>query len=99
MSLTSRLVAWGNSLWIEWRIALRFLADNPLQTLLISVAISVGAAVIVFITALMTGLQNNVIEKTLGTQAHIRIEARGRSACKPLITGKKCAMPWINIPV
>ena len=75
ISLTSRLVAWGNSLWIEWRIALRFLADNPLQTLLISVAISVGAAVIVFITALMTGLQNNVIEKTLGTQAHIRIEA------------------------
>lgn len=75
MLLTSRLVAWGNSLWIEWRIALRFLADNPLQTLLISVAISVGAAVIVFITALMTGLQNNVIEKTLGTQAHIRIEA------------------------
>ena len=51
------------------------LADNPLQTLLISVAISVGAAVIVFITALMMGLQNNVIERTLGTQAHIRIEA------------------------
>ena len=51
------------------------LADNPLQTLLISVAISVGAAVIVFITALMTGLQDNVIDKTLGTQAHIRLEA------------------------
>ena len=65
----------GRSLWIEWRIALRFLADNPLQTLLISVAISVGAAVIVFITALITGLQDNVIDKTLGTQAHIRIEA------------------------
>ena len=65
----------GDSLWIEWRIALRFLADNPLQTLLICVAISVGAAVIVFITALIMGLQNNVIEKTLGTQAHIRIEA------------------------
>ncbi len=64
-----------SSLWIEWRIALRFLADNPLQTLLISVAISVGAAVIVFITALMLGLQNNMINKTLGTQAHIRIEA------------------------
>lgn len=64
-----------DSIWIEWRIALRFLADNPLQTLLISVAISVGAAVIVFITALIMGLQNNVIDKTLGTQAHIRIEA------------------------
>lgn len=75
MSFISRIVDLRNSLWIEWRIALRFLADNPLQTLLISVAISVGAAVIVFITALMMGLQNNVIDKTLGTQAHIRIEA------------------------
>ena len=75
MSLISHIASWRNSLWIEWRIALRFLADNPLQTLLISVAISVGAAVIVFITALMTGLQDNVIDKTLGTQAHIRIEA------------------------
>ena len=75
MSFVSRIVNLRNSLWIEWRIALRFLADNPLQTFLISVAISVGAAVIVFITALMMGLQNNVIDKTLGTQAHIRIEA------------------------
>ena len=75
MSFISHIASWRNSLWIEWRIALRFLADNPLQTLLISVAISVGAAVIVFITALMTGLQDNVIDKTLGTQAHIRIEA------------------------
>lgn len=75
MSFVSRIVNLRNSLWIEWRVALRFLADNPLQTFLISVAISVGAAVIVFITALMMGLQNNVIDKTLGTQAHIRIEA------------------------
>lgn len=75
MLFVSGITRWRDSLWIEWRIALRFLADNPLQTLLISVAISVGAAVIVFITALMTGLQDNVINKTLGTQAHIRIEA------------------------
>lgn len=75
MSFVRRISRLRNSLWIEWRIALRFLADNPLQTLLISVAISVGAAVIVFITALIMGLQTNIIDKTLGTQAHIRIEA------------------------
>lgn len=75
MLFVNRARRFADSLWIEWRIALRFLADNPLQTLLISVAISVGAAVIVFITALIMGLQNNVIDKTLGTQAHIRIEA------------------------
>ncbi|MCM2331335.1 MAG: ABC transporter permease, partial [Pseudomonas sagittaria] len=62
-----------DSLWIEWKIALRFLADNRMQTLLIIVGIGVGSAVIVFITALITGLQANVIERTLGTQAHIRI--------------------------
>lgn len=59
--------------WLEWKIALRFLADNRLQSLLITVGIGVGAAVIVFITALIGGLQANVIERTLGTQAHIRI--------------------------
>lgn len=75
MSFFSAITRLRNSLWIEWRIAIRFLADNPLQTLLISVAISVGAAVIVFITALIMGLQSNIIDKTLGTQAHIRIEA------------------------
>lgn len=63
----------AGSLWIEWKIALRFLLDNYLQTLLILVGITVGCAVIVFITALITGLQRNVIARTLGTQAHIRI--------------------------
>ncbi|WP_348273407.1 FtsX-like permease family protein [Halopseudomonas sp. SMJS2] len=61
------------SAWTEWLIALRFLLDNRMQTLLILFGITVGSAVIVFITALITGLQENVVERTLGTQAHIRI--------------------------
>lgn len=63
----------ADSLWTEWLIALRFLMDNRMQSLLIIFGIAVGSAVIVFITALITGLQANVIERTLGTQAHIRI--------------------------
>lgn len=63
----------ADSLWTEWTIALRFLLDNRMQSLLIIFGIAVGSAVIVFITALITGLQANVIERTLGTQAHIRI--------------------------
>jgi len=62
-----------NPLWTEWTLALRFLFDNRLQTLLISLGIAIGCAVIVFITALITGLQANVVQRTLGTQAHIRI--------------------------
>lgn len=62
-----------NPLWTEWTLALRFLFDNRMQTLLISLGIAIGCAVIVFITALITGLQANVVQRTLGTQAHIRI--------------------------
>lgn len=62
-------------LWVESRIALRFLGENLLQSLLIITGIGVGAAVIVFITALITGLQANIIERTLGSQSHIRFTA------------------------
>ncbi len=48
------------------------MADNPMQTFLIALGIAVGSAVIVFVTALIGGLQSNIIERTLGTQAHIR---------------------------
>ena len=61
--------------WIERRIAWRFMAENPQQTLLISIAIAVGTAVIIFITTLMNGLQENTINKTLGSQSHIKLEA------------------------
>jgi ABC-type transport system, involved in lipoprotein release, permease component len=62
-------------MWAEWTIALKFLREGKAQSTLILVGIAVGVAVIVFLTALITGLQDNIIERTLGTQAHIRIEA------------------------
>lgn len=68
------LLLWAR-LWIEQRIAWRFMAENPLQTLLISIAIAVGTAVIIFITTLMNGLQQNTINKTLGSQAHVKLES------------------------
>ena len=62
-------------MWIEWTLAMRFLRQGRVQTALIVTGIAVGVAVIVFITALINGLQGNLIERTLGTQAHIRVEA------------------------
>lgn len=61
-------------MWIEWTIATRFLREGRAQSTLILVGIAVGVAVIVFLTALITGLQGNIINRTLGTQAHIRVE-------------------------
>ncbi|MSR11394.1 MAG: ABC transporter permease [Gammaproteobacteria bacterium] len=40
---------------------------------MILIGVAVGVAVIVFVTALIQGLQTNLIERTLGTQAHIRL--------------------------
>lgn len=61
-------------MWIEWNIATKFLREGKAQSALILVGIAVGVAVIIFITALITGLQNNIIERTLGTQAHIKVQ-------------------------
>ncbi len=61
-------------MWIEWTIALRLLREGRIQSTLILIGIAVGVAVIVFIAALIGGLQSNTIERTLGSQAHVRIE-------------------------
>jgi lipoprotein-releasing system permease protein len=61
-------------MWIEWTIATRFLREGRVQSTLILVGIAVGVAVIVFLTALITGLQRNIINRTLGTQAHIKVQ-------------------------
>ena len=57
----------------EWVVALRFLREGRLQTALIVGGAAAGVAVVLFITALVQGLQANTIKRVLGTQAHIVI--------------------------
>jgi lipoprotein-releasing system permease protein len=61
-------------MWVEWTIATRFLREGKSQSALILIGIAVGVAVIVFLTALITGLRSNIIDRTLGTQAHIKVQ-------------------------
>jgi lipoprotein-releasing system permease protein len=42
-----------------------------MQTVLILLGVSVGVGVIIFLSALISGLQTSLIDKTLGSQAHI----------------------------
>ena len=58
----------------EWFVALRYLREGRSQTLLILAAISVGVSVIVFLSALINGLQTNLLDQTLGTQPHVTLE-------------------------
>ena len=66
----------------ERRVALRFLREGRMQSLLIIVGVAAGVAVVAYISALISGLQANTLEKTLGAQAHVTISAprRGRAA-------------------
>lgn len=76
--------------WLETTVAIKFLRQNLTQTLLILVGIAVGVSVIVFITTLINGLQANIIDRTLGTQSHIRVEPPDeRNLVAPVAAGTR----------
>ncbi len=56
-------------------VALRYLRDQGGQTALILSGIGVGVGVIIFLSALITGLQSSIIERTLGSQPHVIVQA------------------------
>ena len=58
----------------ELQIALRFLREGRAQSALIVGGVMVGVAVVIFISALVVGLQANTIRRTLGAQAHIVVK-------------------------
>lgn len=60
-------------LGFESLVAVRFLREGRMQTLLIIVGVAAGVAVVAYISALISGLQRNTIEKTLGAQAHVTL--------------------------
>lgn len=59
----------------ELTVAVRFLREGRFQSLLIIVGVAAGVAVVAYISALVTGLQSNTLNKTLGAQAHVVLTA------------------------
>ena len=57
----------------EWIVASRFLREGRLQTAFIVGGVAIGVAVIVFMSALLAGLQANFIRRVLSAQAHIQL--------------------------
>jgi lipoprotein-releasing system permease protein len=57
----------------EWIVALRFLREGRMQTLLIVAGVTIGVAVIIALSSLIAALQASLVARTLGTQAHITI--------------------------
>jgi lipoprotein-releasing system permease protein len=58
-------------LGFELTVALRFLREGRMQTALIIGGAAVGVAVIYFITAVLVGVQSDLIKRVTGAQPHI----------------------------
>jgi lipoprotein-releasing system permease protein len=71
----------------EWFVALRYMRDARGQTALILAAVAVGVSVIVFLSALIGGLQTSLIDKTLGSQPHVTLR-NPREAPRPLAAAR-----------
>ncbi len=70
----------------EWIVAIRFLREGRVQTTFIIGGVAIGVAVIVFMSALMTGVQANMIRRTLTGQAHIQL-SQPKETIRPLRQG------------
>jgi len=55
------------------QLAWRFLREGRTQSLLILAGVTIGIAAFVFVSAIIEGLQVNLLEQTLGSQAHITV--------------------------
>ena len=66
---------------LGWFVALRFMWEQRSQNALMATGVGVGVAVLVFISALIGGLQTSLIERTTSAQAHVVVtplELEGR---------------------
>jgi len=60
----------------EFIAATRFLREGFVQTMLIIVGVAVGVSVIVFMSALLAGVQSNILNRLLSTQAQVVVLPR-----------------------
>jgi lipoprotein-releasing system permease protein len=84
----------------EWTVALRFLREGGMQTLMIVAGTTIGIAVIVFITGFLGDLQRDLIKRTLGVQAHIVIRP-AEEVARPLrdVPSAAAALPQVQARV
>ncbi len=72
----------------EWFVAIRYLQDTRGQSALMLAAVAVGVSVIVFLSALINGLQASLIESTLGSQPHVTLRV-AREEPRPLVEARE----------
>jgi lipoprotein-releasing system permease protein len=67
------LSPWAGWMPFELLVALRFLREGRMQSMLILAGVTGGVAVIIFLTQLINQLQVTIIDRVMGSQAHVVI--------------------------
>ena len=65
------LSRWAHWLPLEAMLALRFLREGRLQSSMVLAGVTAGVAVTVFLTQLIAQLQTAIIDRVMGSQAHV----------------------------
>ena len=65
------LSPWSRWMPFELLVALRFLREGRMQSALILAGVTGGVAVIIFLTQLINQLQSTIIDRVMGSQAHV----------------------------
>ena len=65
--------SWTRFMPFELLVALRFLREGRMQSALILAGVTGGVAVIIFLTQLINQLQATIIDRVMGSQAHVVI--------------------------
>jgi len=68
------LSRWAHWLPLEAMLALRFLREGRLQSSMVLAGVTAGVAVTVFLTQLIAQLQTAIIDRVMGSQAHVVIQ-------------------------
>lgn len=63
---------------LAWSIAFRFLKSGRGQTVLIALGIAIGVSAQVFIGSLIGGLQDSLVDRTIGSASHVTFLPEGR---------------------
>ena len=83
----------------EWVVAFRFLKEGKIQTAFIIAGISIGVAVIVFMSALLTAMQANFVNRVLTGQAHVQLLNHKGVVLPQLTDSGAIELPILQMPM
>ena len=77
---------------LSFTIAMRFLRKSPVQSILIAAGIAVGIGVQVFLGSLIIGLQDSLVDQTIGSSSQVTVLAKQQGGSVDYTTQVKDAI-------